>query len=136
VHLAERARDILRGVTRFKSCNLVFTENGKTPLTSWSHAKADLDAACKVTNWVMHDFRRTMVTTLAGMGFPPHVADRLLNHLSGTIRGVAAVYQRNEFLPERKRALEAWAEHVTACTQGKPATDKVVALASRLTKAG
>ena len=70
------------------------------------------------------------------MGFPPHVCDRLLNHTGGAISGVAAVYQRNEFLPERKRALEAWADHVTACAQGKPATDKVVALVSGLTTAG
>lgn len=136
VHLGEAARDILNGVPRFKDSDLVFTENGKTPVTSWSHAKADLDAACKVTNWVLHDFRRTMVTTLAGMGFPPHVADRLLNHISGTIRGVAAVYQRNEFLPERKRALEAWADHVAACAKGKPAADNVVTLAVRQAKSG
>ena len=54
---------------------------------------------------------------MAGAGFPPHVADRLLNHVEGAIRGVAAVYQRGEFLPERKAALEAWAGHVLACAK-------------------
>ena len=53
---------------------------------------------------------------MAGAGFAPHVADRLLNHVEGAIRGVAAVYQRGEFLPERKAALEAWAAHVLACS--------------------
>ena len=43
------------------------------------------------------------------------MADRLLNHVEGAIRGVAAVYQRGEFLPERKAALEAWAAHVLGC---------------------
>ena len=52
------------------------------------------------------------VTALADAGFPPHVCDRLLNHVSGTIRGVAAVYQRAEFLAERKAALTAWAKQV------------------------
>jgi hypothetical protein len=57
------------------------------------------------------------VTWMAGAGFPPHVADRVLNHVEGAIRGVAAVYQRGEFLPERKAALEAWANHVLACAK-------------------
>jgi hypothetical protein len=49
---------------------------------------------------------------MARMGVPPHVADKILNHQSGTISGVAAVYQRHEFLVERKDALERWATHV------------------------
>ena len=69
-------------------------------------------------DWRLHDVRRTAVTWMAGAGFPPHVADRLLNHVEGAIRGVAAVYQRGEFLPERKAALEAWAGHVLACAGG------------------
>ncbi len=43
----------------------------------------------------------------------PHVADRLLNYVAGTISGVAAVHQRGEFLAERKAALEAWATYAT-----------------------
>ena len=35
-----------------------------------------------------------------------------LNHQSGTISGVAAVYQRHEFLEERKTALDAWGNYV------------------------
>lgn len=42
----------------------------------------------------------------------PHVADRILNHVGGTISGVAAVYQRHEFMVERKSALDLWGEHV------------------------
>ncbi len=48
------------------------------------------------------------MTWMAEHGVAPHVADRLLNHVQGTISGVAAVYQRGEFLAERKAALEAW----------------------------
>ncbi len=65
-----------------------------------------------INDWRFHDFRRAGVTALAGMGFLPHVCDRLLNHLTGTISGVAAVYQRAEFLTERKAALDTWAEFV------------------------
>jgi hypothetical protein len=49
---------------------------------------------------------------MARLGVPPHVADRILNHQGGTISGVAAVYQRHDFLAERKLALERWRDHV------------------------
>jgi hypothetical protein len=49
---------------------------------------------------------------MAGLGVAPHVADRILNHVGGTITGVAAVYQRHEFLAERKEALEKWGGHI------------------------
>ena len=46
------------------------------------------------------------------LGVAPHVADRILNHVGGTISGVAAVYQRHEFMAERKQAMERWGDHV------------------------
>ena len=81
-------------------------------------------------DWRLHDFRRTGVTALARLGFPPHVADRLLNHVhgSGAIGGVMAVYQRHEFLAERETALRVWGEHVLAVAEERTAPDNVVAL--------
>ncbi|MCX7370993.1 MAG: integrase arm-type DNA-binding domain-containing protein [Alphaproteobacteria bacterium] len=86
--------------------------------------------AADMPGWVFHDFRRSGVTWLAGAGFAPHVADRLLNHVEGEIRGVAAVYQRNEFLPERRAALDAWGAHVLAMAEGKALLDAVADLAA------
>ena len=51
---------------------------------------------------------------MARLGVAPHVADKILNHQSGTISGVAAVYQRHEFLNERKAALCRWGQHVAS----------------------
>jgi hypothetical protein len=48
------------------------------------------------------------------LGVAPHVADKILNHQSGTISGVAAVYQRHEFLTERREAMRVWGEHVVS----------------------
>ena len=53
-----------------------------------------------------------MVSGMARLGVAPHIADKILNHASGTISGVAAVYQRHEFMAERKEAIEVWARHV------------------------
>jgi hypothetical protein len=63
-------------------------------------------------NWRLHDLRRTCVSGMARLGVAPHVADKILNHQAGTISGVAAVYQRHDFLSERRDALERWAAHV------------------------
>ncbi len=42
-------------------------------------------------------------------------ADKLLNHTATTgLSDVARIYQRGEFLSERKAALEAWAKHVSS----------------------
>ena len=52
-----------------------------------------------MAGWRLHDFRRTCVTWLAGAGFAPHVADKLLNHAAaGDLSDVGWVYQRNAFL--------------------------------------
>jgi hypothetical protein len=87
------------------------------PASGSASIKERLDRLSGVRDWRLHDCRRTAVTQMAGAGFPPHVADRLLNHVEGAIRGVAAVYQRGGFLPEREVALKAWARHRLACAK-------------------
>jgi len=71
--------------------------------------------------WVFHDFRRTVTTNLAKMGIPPQVADKVLNHVQGTIKGVAAVYNRHGYLDERRAALDAWANRLDQIINGTPA---------------
>ena len=67
-------------------------------------------------DWSFHDLRRTATTGMARLRIPPHIADAVLNHKSGTIKGVAAVYNRHAYLEERREALEAWEGHVLAIT--------------------
>ena len=103
---------------------LVFgTVNGK-PYCSFSSAKKIHGKAAVVTNWVLHDLRRTVATGMAALGVAPHVADKILNHQSGAISGIAAVYQRHEFLAERKAAIELWSLHIESIlkesTRGQP----------------
>jgi hypothetical protein len=66
----------------------------------------------EIPDWRLHDLRRTATTGMARLNFPPHVVDKVLNHLSGTIHGVAAVYNRFEYLEERRAALEAWGRYI------------------------
>jgi integrase len=110
VHLSDEAMAVLE--RRQKHGPHVFAFPGGKPFQEFSFAKGKLDELSGVSGWRLHDLRRTCVSGMARLGVAPHVADKTLNHQSGTISGVAAVYQRHEFLPERKDALERWGAHV------------------------
>jgi integrase len=66
----------------------------------------------EIPAWTLHDLRRTAATGMARLNIPPHLVDKILNHSGGTIRGVAAVYNRFAYLEERRAALEAWGRYV------------------------
>jgi integrase len=112
VHLTEQSLAVLK---RAEQTGLyVFSLLGTKPFPGFSRAKRRLDQLSGVTEWRLHDLRRTCVSGMARLGIAPHVADKILNHQSGTISGVAAVYQRHEFLSERREALERWGTHVAS----------------------
>ena len=106
VHLSDEAIAVLE--RRQKHGTHVFAFHGGRPFQKFSFAKRKLDQLSGVAGWRLHDLRRTCVSGMARLGVAPHVADKILNHQSGTISGVAAVYQRHEFLGERKDALDKW----------------------------
>ena len=110
VHLSKEAIAVLLRMPRFG--NFVFSKLGTRPFQNFSAAKREIDKLSGISNWRLHDLRRTCVSGMARLGVAPHVADKILNHQGGTISGVAAVYQRHEFLAERKDALEQWGCHV------------------------
>jgi integrase len=110
VHLSTEARSVLEALPH--RSGYVFGTAGARPAISFSQNKLKIDQISFVTHWVIHDLRRTVVTGMASLGVSPHVADKVLNHQTGTISGVAAVYQRHEFLTERRDALLAWGQHL------------------------
>jgi integrase len=67
-----------------------------------------LDEASGVTAWTLHHLRRTLATNLAALNMPPHVTERLLNHASGTISGVATIYNRHGYMQEMREAISKW----------------------------
>src|SRR5829696_3909588 len=109
VHLSQPAVRTISG--RPTTTTYVFA-SGPTRLGGFSDRKLELDRKSQVSGWRLHDLRRTAVSGMARLGVAPHVADKILNHTAGTISGVAAVYQRHEFMAEREQALDAWARHV------------------------
>jgi integrase len=118
VQLSKAAVAVLQGLPRFGE--FVFTTTLDTPVSGFSRAKRRIELAMlrakeeelgdrdEISHWTLHDLRRTATTGMARLKIPPHIVDRILNHTSGTIRGVAAVYNRFEYVEERRQALEAW----------------------------
>jgi len=112
VHLSAPALAVLAELPRDDQVDLVFTTTGTTPISGFSKAKEKIDRISGVRGWRFHDIRRTVTTGLANLGHSPHVADKILNHRSGAISGVAAVYQKAEFKVERENALTDWGNYI------------------------
>jgi integrase len=95
----------------------------------WDLRKKKLDKAIlanrggkQMRHWTIHDLRRTCATGLAELGILPHVIECILNHLSGFRSGVAAIYNRNRYLPEMRAALCKWADYVEGLASGRTVT--------------
>jgi integrase len=84
---------------------LVFTGRaGK--LSGFSAMKTALDKASDVTNWRLHDLRRTAATNMQELGIRNEVVQSVLNH---AVPGVGAVYLRSELEKQKAEALATWA---------------------------
>jgi integrase len=83
----------------------------------------------EIPHFTLHDLRRSAATTMVEeLKIGPHIVDKILNHRSGTIRGIAAVYIRAQFLEERRLALEAWGKWITGLTSPAKKQSNVVGL--------
>ena len=107
---------------------LVFPGEGGKQFGNWSKMKAALDKASGVTDWRIHDLRRTLATGLQRLGVRLEVTEAVLNHVGGSRAGVVGVYQRHEWANEKRAALDAWATHVLAAAKQKSGASNVVKL--------
>jgi len=123
VHLSEQSMAVLKRADKKEP--FVFSMLETKSFQDFSRGKRSLDQLSGVTEWRLHDLRRTCVSGMARLGIAPHVADKILNHQAGTISGVAAVYQRHEFLSERREALDRWGAHIAAILSEKPGEHRI-----------
>lgn len=125
VPLANLAIDQLKAMQP-KVSGLVFTTTGKTAVSGFSKAKRTLDTemiaimkerqrtgtggvtVVSIAEWRLHDIRRTGATNLQALGIPIEVTEAVINHISGTRAGVAGIYNRYKYEPEKRAALDAW----------------------------
>ncbi|MEY9328268.1 tyrosine-type recombinase/integrase [Sinorhizobium fredii] len=131
VPLSAFALQVIAGFPKVGDTYLLST-TGETPISGFSRAKAAIDAemlkiakeeaalrgmAAEDVNlepWTLHDLRRTAASGMARLGVPIHVVEAVLNHQSGTIKGVAKIYNRYQYVDEKRQALTDWAELVRA----------------------
>jgi integrase len=137
VPLSDAAQCVLGSLPRVVGqAGYLISTTGNSGVSGYAKAKARLDAAMlklartdaeeaggdpasvALEPWRLHDLRRTVATGMARLGVEPHVVEAVLNHRSGTITGVAAIYNRHSYGPEKRAALEAWAAHVERLTNG------------------
>ncbi len=105
VPLSETAIEILEST--FNLGSYIFSSTGLRPFENFSREKKILDTHLKklykkeklpaMPHWTLHDLRRTVASGLAKLKTPPHIIEKTLNHSSGQISGVAAIYNRYEY---------------------------------------
>jgi integrase len=133
IPLSPAAMVVLAKLPKIGKSELVFTINGKRPISWFSGFKRAFDMkvlaelrkqdpeAKPLPNWTLHDLRRTARSLMSRAGVSSDHAERCLGHVLPGIRGT---YDRHEYLPEKRRAFEALATLVE-CIVNPPA-DNVV----------
>ena len=71
-----------------------------------------------VDAFTVHDLRRTVRSNLSALGVSPVVAKKVVNH---TLEGMDAIYDRHDYLDEKRLALTLWADHLAGIIAGKRA---------------
>ena len=144
-----QALDELDRWPRVEGRHLLFSR-GKHGFSGWSKAKASLDdrisrrnaarrlgrmlskgeepiEADRMSKWILHDLRRTVETRMAGLGIRKEIVNRVLNHAAGPI---TETYDLHGYLPEKRDALQSWADELEAIVS-QPDQGNVVPMTAR-----
>jgi integrase len=139
IPLSAVARAVLARIPKVGRGNLVFTTDGKRPMTAFSKFKRKFDgkvleelrkhdpSAKPLPRWTLHDLRRTARSLMSRAGVPSDHAERALGHV---IVGVRGTYDRYDYLDEKRRAFEAVATLIERIVHPR---DNVVIIGERLT---
>jgi integrase len=127
--LPQAALDIIASVPLVLDRDQLFGGRGAHGYANWNKAKRLLDERSGVSDWLLHDLRRTAATRMADIGVQPHIIEAILNHYSGHRAGPAGIYNRSSYQREVRAALALWADHITALVTG--GARKVIALPTK-----
>lgn len=72
-----------------------------------------------VRRFTPHDTRSTAKGHMRNMGISREISEVALNHV---LKGMDAIYDVREEIPERRQALERWAHFIVACEKGEPSS--------------
>lgn len=107
----------------YQSGEFVFSSSwGRAPVTNFSKPKLRLDARMraalpKLPDWVVHDIRRTVRSHLSALPVEQHVRELVIGHAQAGVKGI---YDRYEYLDEKREALELWQARLRDIVQPPP----------------
>lgn len=125
VPLSDFALSILESIPRHRGSYIFSTTGGKKPVDGFGKTKAKLDEYFKTSDWRIHDLRRSAATGMAMLGVHRDDIKRILNHSDGT---VTAVYDRHSYMPEKRKALDLWAQHIQSLLTGEDYESNIIQL--------
>jgi integrase len=113
----------------------VFPTSSGAGFTAYAKGKKKLDKLVsedggnRLAPWRLHDLRRTLATGFQRLGVRFEVTEAVLNHVGSSRSGVAGIYQRHDWRPEKREALKTWNDHIVAIlkTQSQPPHLKIAA---------
>jgi integrase len=104
-------------------------------LNGWGKSKKNLDIkaakifrelvgdkSAKIPEWHLHDLRRTTATLMSGVGVDRFVKGKILNHADNS---VTSTYDRHDYLPEKSKALESWAQMLREIVGDSPPSNVI-----------
>jgi len=122
VPLSQKALEIITERRRWDGVPYVFSA-GRTGsrgfLQGWSRFKSRLDEASGVTDWRIHDLRRTVGSNL-GRWVGYEIVGAVLNHSRSGLMGVTATYNLYQYADEKRIALERWANYLAGLVASEP----------------
>jgi integrase len=125
VKLPEKALAIIQALPRFAKNPFVFAASRSNgPLNGFNKRKVAFDHACGVTDWTVHDLRRTARSLMSRAGVSDEHAEHTLGH---KLQGVRKVYNRYDFFKEKSDALATLAALIERIVN-PPEGDNVVVL--------
>jgi integrase len=109
------AYDLLkqRQTSTTNSVNVFLATSGKSErYNGYAFHLKELQKKSGTSNWTLHDLRRTFASLHAELGTPIHIIEKMLNHVSGQISGVAAIYNRYSYQSEMREAVDKYEQFI------------------------
>jgi integrase len=107
VPLPSVAMDVIAPLPRH--CDWLFSTTRKSPISGYGKFKQRIDKATGISDWRLHDIRRTAATRMAELQVPRFTIARVLGHSDTSI---TAVYDRASYRDEKLEALKRWVKFI------------------------